>query len=120
MWDFNVMLITLTNAPPAGDHPMTGIDVSDRNRPAEKDRALREAEVVTLPQAGQLENPDCRVSIIDIESQVLLSKYADSYIGFQNGDTPRFILYFWECQEYGDTWEKMQLTSNQTSAYLGK
>jgi hypothetical protein len=69
-------MFALTNAPPAGDHPMSGLDVSDRNRPAEKDRALHEAEVVTLPQAGQCENPDYILRFSEKDSLPLLEKFA--------------------------------------------
>ena len=50
-------MFALTNAPPAGDHPMSGLDVSDRKTPAEKDRALREAEVGDAPAGRAVGEP---------------------------------------------------------------
>jgi len=92
----NVTLLALTNAPPALDHPMSGLDVSDRNKPADKNRALREAEIVTLLQAGQLENPDARVTLDPASALPLLEKYAKSFQGIKTGDDPCYRRNFWE------------------------
>lgn len=121
MWDFNVMLITLTNAPPEGDHPMTGLDVSDRNKPAEKDRALREAEAVTLPQAGQLENPDSMIALNSSEDSIpLLSKFAFAVQGLATHDDPQFLRKFWEFGNLPVGWEYRAGTVDDTTDYGGR
>jgi hypothetical protein len=86
----NVTLLALTNAPPAGDHPMSGLDVSDRKTPAEKDRALREAELVALPQAGQLENPDHIITTTNQSVRTLFGDRIYAYKGLSTNDDPQF------------------------------
>ncbi|QIN77521.1 N-6 DNA methylase [Rubrobacter marinus] len=100
MWDFNVMLITLSNTPPASGYPMAGLDVSDRKTPAEKDHALHDAEVLTLPQAEQLENPDARVVLEESSTLPLLQKYARSFQGIKTGDDLRYRRTFWEVPSF--------------------
>ncbi len=115
----NVALLAITNAPPAGDHPMTGLDVSDRKTPAEKDHALHEADVVTLPQARQLENPDARVTVEESSGLPLLSKFADGVHGLGTKDAPRFVKCFWEIASVGRDWEFMQSTVDSPVSWGG-
>ena len=39
----------------------------------------------------------------------LLSKYAGSYVGLQNGDTPKFVFNFWEVESFNDIWSFFQM-----------
>jgi hypothetical protein len=73
-----------------------GLDVSAPRTAAEKAAALLTAEVKSVEQAKQLENPDARVALIDAENNLLLSKYASFHNGMQTGDYPRFGKSFWE------------------------
>ena len=113
-------MFALTNASPVGDHPMKGLDVSDRKTPAEKDRALREADVLTLPQVEQLKNPDFRVTFDLGTSASLLEKYAPALNGLHGGDSPRFRLKFWEPQNVDPVWRFLQGTYDDTRFYGGR
>lgn len=116
----NVTLLAITNAPPARDHRMSGLDVSDRNKPAEKDRALREAEVATLPQAGQLENPDSTVSLEEPSKLPPLSRYAVCLQGISSTDYSRFGRNFWEMPELLQGWRFQQGTVYDTVHFGGR
>ncbi len=116
----NVALLSLTNTPPADDHPMTGLDVSDRRTPATKDQALREAEAVSLLQAGQLENPDTIITNKLIDKSKLLSIYADSFHGISTTDYPRFGRCFWESSNKDADWVFQQSTVTSPMHYGGR
>ena len=115
----NVALLAITNAPPAGDHPMTGLDVSDRNKPAEKDRALQEAKVMTLPQAKQLENPDARVTTRELDSTPRLQAFSSYHNGVCSGDYMRFGRCSWEVDDLRSDWKYQQSTVRGTTEYSG-
>lgn len=105
MWDFNVQLITLSQGKGEvsgglfGDRAVQlirGLDVSEPRTADEKAAALMVAEVKSVEQAKQLENPDARVAFEVFSQDVLLSEIADYGKGSTTGDAPRFLLYFWE------------------------
>jgi len=100
----NVTLLALTNYSPAGGHPMIGLDVSGRKTPAEKDLALREADVVMLLQVRQLENPDARIGLTENAVSALLSKYASAPRGLSTGDDKKFLRRFWEFADISFQW----------------
>ncbi|CAN5177014.1 hypothetical protein BH24ACT19_BH24ACT19_13020 [soil metagenome] len=103
-------LLALTNAPPAPDHLMSGLDVSDRKTPDEKDYALHEAEVRVLAQTRQLENPDARVALDEGLSTTLLQNYAIGLQGIATADYARFGRCFWELPEIHENWNFHQST----------
>lgn len=92
----NAVLLTLTNAKPAVDQPLRGLDVSVPNSPRGKAELLTVGDVVKVSQDGQLGNPDSIVSLDELRHQKLLSEFADSYQGASTVDIVRFRLYFWE------------------------
>lgn len=91
-----IILITLTHAKSASGQILCGLDASVPRTVEEKAALLRDAEVVAVEQAGQLRNPDARVVIGETAKGKLLSIYADSLVGIQTGDYPRFAVSFWE------------------------
>ena len=117
----NVTLLALTNSPPADNHPMAGLDVSDRKSPADKDRALREVAVLTLPQAGQLENPDARVSLLPrIHSSLHMYDVADSVLGLGTGDFAKYGRCYWELSPITSCWSLLQGTVTRTMPFGGR
>jgi hypothetical protein len=68
----------------------------------------------------QLDSPDARITLDNATTSVLLSEYANSYVGFQNGDTPRFIFEHWEVQSYKDVWVILQITTDVVAHFNGK
>ena len=71
-----------------------GVDVSEPRTAAEKSVQLLTAEVKSVEQARQLENPDARVVIEGEESAKLLMKMAHGVHGFGSKDSPRYFRQF--------------------------
>jgi hypothetical protein len=97
-----IILLTLTNARPSEDQMLRRMDASAPNTPREKAEILAEEQVTDMPQSEQLLNPDSRVSFEQASKHALLSIFADSYVGIQSGDSPRFILMHWELAAKGE------------------
>lgn len=76
-----------------------GVDVSEPRTAAEKAEQLLAAEVKSVEQAKQLENPDSRIGFEKFESLPLLAEIADYGKGSTTGDGPRFLAFFWEFSE---------------------
>jgi hypothetical protein len=104
----NVALLTITNSSPTPTHQMTGLDVSDLKTPADKARGLLEAEVKELEQAGQLKNPDLRISLSKFSAKSQVRQFATATEGLSTGDRDRFIHNFWEQQNISVAWVKFQ------------
>jgi len=97
-----------------------GVDVSDSRGASEKAQALLGAEVKTIEQKRQLENPDARVALDDTENVDLLSKFAEGIVGLQTGDDPRYVCVFWEYNSINsDIWEYLQNTPDTIDRYTG-
>jgi len=120
MWDFNVMLISISHRQPSDATLVIGLDVSEAASATEKDAAIRTAEMKTIEQLEQLNNPDARVVIDFSNSFESLSKYANSPNGLHGGDSQRFRLFFWDIKELNDNWIKLQGTVKEEISYGGK
>ncbi len=111
MWDFNVQLITLTRGQASrahgalfdthGDtHRLRGLDVSEPKTAVDKAAALLGEEIKSGEQAGQLGNPDARITFDSAASDVvLLSSIANTYQGIGTSDNAQFLFKFWEQSE---------------------
>ena len=120
MWDFNVMLISLSHAKPTSQTSLTGIDVSDAPNASAKDEALKDTKLKMVKQLEQLENPDARVVIDDARSAEQLSKITISPNGLHGGDSQRFRLSIWEIFKIDDNWKKLQSTVTNSIEYGGR
>ncbi|HCF96071.1 MAG TPA: restriction endonuclease subunit M, partial [Verrucomicrobia bacterium] len=80
----------------AGSNLIHGLDVSAPRTPAEKAAQLQTAELKSVEQAKQLENPDARVAFGELSNSPLLDQLADYGKGSTTGDGPRFLMYTWE------------------------
>ena len=110
MWDFNVQLITLSRGNPTkasgglfGDAEpgklIRGLDVSEPRTAAEKAEQLLTTEIKIVEQAKQLNNPDARVVITEINSHhKLLHEYANVSQGISPGDSSQLRYKYWEIQ----------------------
>lgn len=107
MWDFNVQLITLTKGQRfqaeglfadqrGAAHKLNGLDVSEERTAADKAQQLPVVEVKSVEQMKQLENPDARVSLTELNLKKLLLFQASSIEGLTTGDMQRFVSFFWE------------------------
>ena len=115
-----IILLSLTNIDSNNKHLFKGIDASEPKTVKEKSTLLKSGKISALSQELQLENPDARISLEDATSSVLLSEYADSYVGFQNGDTPRFIVESWEIQYFNEVWVPLQMTTDIIMHFNGR
>jgi hypothetical protein len=104
----NVALLTLTRRTPGAGHSLTGLDVAAANTPELKAAALAKDGVTRVSQAGQLGNPDAKVSFNERRSFPELSVYADCLAGIMNGDSPKFIKLFWEFPKKEMLWAFLQ------------
>jgi hypothetical protein len=101
----NVNLVGLTRLAPSVSTKFAGLDAAEEASVAEKAIATIGHELVLLNQLKQLRNPDARVSLGDIADLPLLEAHAESLVGIQTGDYPRFITCFWERPRCSADWE---------------
>ena len=103
------------DAPAAGT--MYGLDVSESRTVGEKAAQLREAEVIGVEQARQLENPDARVALFEVTGD-LLEKHSVGHQGISTGDNPVMRRFFWE-QPLSSRWVFFHSTVEETTIYGG-
>jgi hypothetical protein len=117
MWDFNVMLISVSNETPDSLHSFTGLDVSKQKSAQSKSDEIPKTIISVVNQLKQLRNPDSRVIIGDYESMKLLKEVAKDSSGCLTSDGDRFFRYYFEVQ-LNDDWEYLQSTT-KASSYFG-
>ncbi len=126
MWDFNVQLITLSNgigvlrSGSGVSGLLRGIDVSAPNTMAEKAAGLVTAEIKSVEQKKQLENPDARIALVDTVTTPLLKNYAQGLQGISPADAAHFGRCFWERPLIDSDWVFWQSTIEKTIHYGGK
>ncbi len=121
MWDFNVMLISLSHQKPSPDHVMVGLDVSKAPNADTKDKALKTIVIKVVNQKQQIGNPDSRIVIEEIIHGDLLSKYAKALQGIATGDFSNYGRLFWEIQNIdNDVWIYQQTTFSTKANFVGK
>lgn len=121
MWDFNVMLISIQHHKPTSTQFFSGLDVSDAPNASAKDEELKTTELKTVNQLSQLDNPDSRVVLNSSGDHSLLLKFAESLIGIQSGDSPRYIFNFAEIPESSRStnWDFHQTTVSMSTPFDG-
>lgn len=129
MWDFNVLLISLSRGNATkelgglfGDaddgNLIRGVDVSEPRTASEKAAQLLTAEIKSVEQAKQLENHDSTIILSGQDNSVFLNGYSDAYRGQGSGDTNRFISYFWENLR-NNSWVFLGTSPKYTTFYGG-
>lgn len=98
---------------------LRGLDVSDPRTAAEKAGQLLTAEIKSVEQAKQLENPDARVTLEDSENDSLLNVYAHAFQGVSPADFPRYGRNCWE-RAANDDWRYWQSTVKSSIHFGGK
>ena len=121
MWDFNVMLLTLTDAPASYGHLITGLDVTAAESAEEKASDLLVRSIIRIIQRDQIDNPDSRVLLRQSfdKNISLLSHFAKSFQGIKTGDDGKNRAFFWEMAALSKGWIFLQGTSQTTEAYRG-
>jgi Eco57I restriction-modification methylase len=94
-WEVLRTLSIISNNEPTGANLISGLEAGF---PTEAEKALwiRQGDLLCSYQDTQLRNPDARVSLDDFSSDSWLSDIADYGKGSTTGDSPRFLLCFWE------------------------
>ena len=113
-----LVVVTVSSAP--GDARFAGLDANDGADAAEKARALLYGQVALPAQDAQHENPDSRIGLAEKSPLPVLSKFAGSYVGLQNGDTPRFVTQFWEIPLNVYRWSVFQLPCGGEENFGGR
>ena len=121
MWDFNVMLLTISNDTPKSSYTFHGIDVSNFINADEKSQSLKNTELITVEQLKQLDNHDSRIILGEIENVENLNKYASFHNGLQTGDYSRFGIFFWELALINKAYAAcFQTTVSSTKYFSGR
>jgi hypothetical protein len=110
------ILLTLTRAQPANDHPFHGLDASAPKTPEEKATQLLRDDMFSVSQSSQISNPDSRVSLERQASGKLLAQYGASLQGVKTGDDARLKRYNWEIQKNSSRWKLAQGGSAEDDA----
>jgi hypothetical protein len=119
-WDFNIALVVISNVGPDAKSTLLGVNLSALKGADEKALAAPGAEISQPLQSDQLRNPESRIVLQPAGKGPLFSTIAGSFVGFQNGDTPRWVQHFWENFAIGDRWVPLQLTTSETKPYSGR
>ncbi len=131
MWDYNVMLVSITQAHPNNDQRFAGIDAALSSEYIEKDNILK-GDITTIQkgnhlnktqymvfQREQLRNPKSRIVFETATSHKRLYEFAEVYKGICTGDYPRFGRCFWEVSLANSGWEFQQSTTKLAQEYGG-
>ena len=95
------------------------VDVSEPRTAADKAAQLLKAEIKSVEQAKQLENPDARITINETGGP-LLELHASAFQGIATGDYACFGRKFWEFPQRADDWQFQQSTVLETIHYGGR
>lgn len=85
-----------------------GLDVSELRTAGKKAEQLLDAEIMSVRQVMQLENPDARVVLDETVRIETLELYASGLQGVSTSDNLRFRRKFWELLYFDDDWSMFQ------------
>jgi len=121
-WAATTALTIISKLAPSSQQFLYLIDVSSDKDRAKKSDMLSgrlESQNRTVKQAGQLENPDARISFESLEGVSLLNEYAEAPQGIKTGDDSRFRRQFWEVTQLVTRWRPIQGASSRTGWISG-
>ena len=101
------------------DNLIRGMDVSEPRTASEKAAQLLTADIKSVEQAIQLENPDARVAFDEVAG-TLLEKFASGFQGIATGDYSCFGRKFWEFPRLPEEWRFQQSTVLENIHYGGR
>jgi len=98
-----------------------GVDVSEPRTAAEKAAQLLTAEIKSVEQAKQLENPDAAILFEELSHAPALGEYAFVGYGSKPGQTSRVTRSFWEIHfPTNGHWQLMESSPSGNHNYCGK
>jgi hypothetical protein len=102
------------------NHSFSGIDASHLRSLSEKDSFLVASQIAVLHQSMQLRNPDARIAMEQIDTDLeLLSTRVETAEGLSTGDGDRHLFTFWELIWPNQDWEAFQQGPAVTCFYGG-
>lgn len=108
----------------SGEHGnwVRGVDVSEARRASEKAVGLLTDDVKCVEQAKQLENPDSKITLdqLDIDTNSFLSAYVEAPQGIITGDADKWRKLYWEVMPVCSGWVGFQSASSSTNHFIGK
>ena len=121
MWDFNIMLITISKSTPKRHHKSLFLDLTSENSISKKKIGLQNGSFTRVAQESQLSNPDYRITFNQNKDSdtKLLSSYAISKRGIVSGDKDFWFRSFWELSTLGSFWKFLQSTVGEPTFYSG-
>ncbi|WP_159875692.1 Eco57I restriction-modification methylase domain-containing protein [Aquitalea denitrificans] len=96
------ILLTQTRGQTEESFWLHGVDVSAPKAAHEKAALLQGGELATVNQKGLLGNPDARVALVSLAAETFLSDIGLYGKGSTTGDSPRFLLEFWQLNSLGE------------------
>lgn len=115
----NAALIVLSVAPSKVASSYFGIDCNADRDALAKAASLRTGVANRLNQLDQVRSPEKRISTAPSKAGPTLSSFANVYVGLQNGDTPRWVLQFWEIPKFDGTWQPLHATPEAGDTFDG-
>ena len=115
----NTCLIAFSSVEPVKETFYAGLDANGGKDSHAKQQVLETGIILSIEQSSILKNSPSRISSTIVEDLPNLSRYADVYVGFQNGDTPRWVLYFWEVNKSNSAWEPFHATPDDSAFFSG-
>jgi restriction-modification enzyme MmeI-like protein len=115
----NAALLVLIETSPISKGIFAGLDANDGLDPPTKAELLCKGKISLLTQAGQLRNPDTRITLDAFESTSPLKNYSVSVQGLATSDDPQFVAMFWELEALLSGWVPLRGTVESTCLYGG-
>lgn len=81
-----------------------GVDVSEPRTATDKAAQLPTADIKSVGQARQLDNPDASITLDELKTTSLINTIAQPFKGLGTGDDPRYRNKFWELGRLDDSW----------------
>ncbi|SEM42685.1 Methyltransferase domain-containing protein [Butyrivibrio sp. ob235] len=103
-------LVILSKKDRDNDNAFFAIDLTKDESPELKENHIEIDAVKLINQQMQLNNPDARITLSELDNQELFSKYAKCVVGLQTGDDPRYVFQMQEVVDRKQIWELFQNT----------
>jgi len=116
---FSALILLRKGKPPTG-HLVEMLDAGAVRGASSKRDFLERAQAVPRDQESILEAEDARLVWTDPSPFPPLSGFAESLVGLQNGDAPRYVRCFWELPAPGGGWVPFQGAPDGKSAVSGR
>ena len=119
-WAAKTALCTLSRKAPDDNTRISGFDVSETRDPSEKGRLLLRSPSRVVSQLSQLNNPDARLLLSEMDNLPLLEIHGTAFQGIATADYSRFGRFFWELPRKDQAWQFQQSTVEATNYYGGR